>query len=247
MKANKNIMVRKVVSGLMAVSILFMFNQCVQEYEEVKEVAATITPPSDYNHSNIIEDDGNSAPITEEAEVVPPNFSEQGDTVIARTATSVGLKNFEQIDASFSALTGIPRSNNNVRSAYNDNFLGLPGNNAVKENNASKVMAIFKVASAYCVEAANSNSQLFQGFNLGQASGTALGNNAGKMALVDAVIAGAWGQGVEDGETMSMSRNELSALIDELLQGQGSSAQTTRRVAAGVCAAALSSPQVIYL
>lgn len=255
---------RRVVSGVFAVSILFTFNQCVQEYEEVqvvdKSFEAVGNEAVENPHGNVsteiddfIQDNEESGPITEEADIVPEEEQETGGTVAARTASSVGVLNFEQIDASFSALTGVDRRDfNDVNQAYVDNFLALPGNNSVKEFNASNTMAVFKVASAYCSRMSREaalRDAFFNGIiNVGQTPNQALSNNAQKGAFIDGMIARLWGMNVDEDMVMSPTKVELLALVDELLADENlGAANTTRIVAVGICSAMMSSPQVIYL
>ena len=252
MKSNNNkAWSRRITSGVSAIAILLMFNQCVQEYEEVQEVeVAPIQMPNDSIHS--VGDVG-SGSNEEEADIVPEEEKETGATEVARTAASVGVQNFEQIDASFSALTGMSRfNNNNIRDAYNANFLGLPNNNSVKSFNAANTMAVFKLASTYCSELSNNmtaRNNFYSGvLDLTRAPSQVLANSAQKQAFVDGMMSRVWGSGVEDGDPMNQARSELLLLVDELLADENmGSTNTTRIVAVGICAAMLSSPQVIYL
>lgn len=240
---------RRITSGVSAIAILLMFNQCVQEYEEVQEVeVAPIQMPNDSIHS--VGDVGSGE---EDADIVPEEEKETGATEVARTAASVGVQNFEQIDASFSALTGMSRfNNNNIRDAYNANFLGLPNNNSVKSFNAANTMAVFKLASTYCSELSNNmtaRNSFYNGvLDLTRTPSQVLATAAQKQAFIDGMMTRLWGAGVEEGNPMNQARSELLLLVDELLADENmGSANTTRIVSVGICAAMLSSPQVIYL
>lgn len=279
MKTNNKAWARRVTSAVSACAILVMFNQCVQEYEEVQEVEfSPVTMPNDNIHNDIgagevpVEPPQSGGAIIEEAPIVPEEEKEKGATIAARTAASVGVLNFEQIDATFSAITGMSRFNNtDIRNAYNENFLGLPETNDIKSFNAANTMAVFKLASQYCASMVQNNTarnNFFNGIiNLDQAPSSVLSNSTQKLAFVNGMISKIWGDNVADtdmlngydamkldadGNEVMMpipgARNELMSLVDDLLDGenQGSS-NTSRSVAIGVCAAMLSSPQVIYL
>ena len=269
MKTNNKAWIRRVSGAFTACAVLLMFNQCVQEYEELNEVEVSkISAPNDNIHNNI----GGGEPEQEEADITPEEEREVGATAAARTAASVGVLNFEQIDATFSSITGMSRFNNaDIRNAYNENFLGLPDSNNIKSFNAANTMAVFKLASQYCasmVSNASARDAFFSGIiNMNQAPNSVLSNNTQKNAFVDGMIAKIWGSNVYDNQmlngyqAMTLDANgnevmtnipgaktELLGLVDDLLEDEslGSSA-TTRAVATGVCAAMLSSPQVIYL
>lgn len=270
MKTNNKAWARRLTGAISACAIMLMFNQCVQEYEEVQEVEfEKINMPNDDIHNDFTGDNP-GGPIEDEADITPEEEKERGATEAARTAASVGVLNFEQIDATFSAITGMSRFNNNdIRDAFNENFLGLPESNDIKAFNAANTMAIFKLASQYCASmVANTTARnaFFGDFiNLNQSPNSVLSNSTQKRAFVDGMISKAWGVADDEmlngyqamkldadgNEVMSSipgARNELLSLVDDLLDGENlGQSNTTRAVAIGVCSAMLSSPQVIYL
>ena len=244
MKLNNN-WKTKFISSFSALGILVLFNQCVGQYEEIQEV-----------QFEKVKDSGSPGPTDSfhgDGDIVPAGQGETGATEVARTAASVGVLNFEQIDASFQSITGVDRRLfNDVNNAYNDNFLGLPGNNSVKEYNASHTMAIFKVASAYCARMKNQTDlrNIFYGgfINLNLSPNQVLANAAQKSSFIDGMIDKIWGVDVGDPSVIEATKQEMLVLLDELLEDESpTSSATTRRVATGVCAAMLSSPQIIYL
>ena len=245
MKLNNN-WKTKFISSFSALGILILFNQCVGQYEEIQEVQfeATVNDTDNSSQTNSFHDEG---------DIVPEEEAETGATEVARTAASVGVLNFEQIDASFQSITGVDRRLfSDVNNAYIDNFLGLPGNNSVKEYNASHTMAVFKVASAYCARMKNQtdlSNNFYGGFiNLNLSPNQVLANAAQKSSFIDGMIDKIWGVDVGDPSVIEQTKQEMLVLLDELLEGESpTSSATTRRVATGVCAAMLSAPQIIYL
>ncbi len=80
----------------------------------------------------------------------------------------VGLRTFEEIDASMSALTGVPRNNSAVAATYNTIKQQLPSSENITGFLSSHQVAVSQLAIEYCselVDDASLRSSLFPGFN----------------------------------------------------------------------------------
>ncbi len=235
------------VSSVLALLLVFVtFTQCVetlevQEVEVVKKDKPVV--PDDEIHKGI-------APIPTEGSV-SNEFVETGATEVARAVSSVGIKDFEQIYRSMSVLTGVdPANHNSIRSAYGDLNTQLPNENSVKQFNSENQFDFFKLGSEFCdvmMNDANYYNPIFDSVNMGQSPNQAL-NAAGKAALVQDLMDHFWGVGVQDATMMAQSKLDLVVLIDDLLVGENlGSAATTRKVAKGVCASIIATPQITML
>lgn len=242
----------KIVSSLLLAFIFVAFNQCVIDEMQVTKVE---TPPlqnempKDEIHGGgsavgDVVGGGNSASQVE--------FSEQGATVVARTSSLVGIKDFEQIHRTMSVVTGInPQDHNAIRNAYSDLSTQLPSANDVKQFSSSIQLAIFKLGSEYCDEMVDNGTYrnaVFVSINLGQSPNQVLNNDTGKLNLINDILNRFWGNNVQDAAVLANARTELLALTNQLLQGENrGSANTTRDVAKGVCASVIGTPQITML
>ncbi len=67
-------------------------------------------------------------------------------------ATSLGVRSFREIDATFSRLTGVSRQHSRVRRVYTEISALLPRRNSFSSFQAPMQVGIFHLSSAYCAE-----------------------------------------------------------------------------------------------
>ncbi len=175
-------------------------------------------------------------------------------------ASRIGLKTFDEIDATYSAVTGVDRMNFvNVDMTFQELRQSLPAVPDINTFLSSHQVAIAQLAIAYCDAMIGSNASpnpdattKFPGFNFSAAPGTAfsVGNRG---VYVNKLINDIMGTGLASQPTLAVVYGELASasgagvtrpdnLIDRLLNPPpGAVASDTRALSKGVCAAMLGS------
>ena len=237
-----------IVSILLGVA--FTFTQCVEKtaVQEVEFNPQVVVDPHDDGTG------GSTQAVTEGVDggSITGEFSETGATEVARSVTSVGVKNFEQIYLSMSVVSGInPKDENQISNTYNDLSTQLPNENDVKQFGSSTQFAIFKLGSEFCdvmLENQNYYNSVFTSLNVASSPNTVLSNDTQKSRLVDDLINRFWGAGVQDNLMVSQTKADLLTLMDDLLQGENlGSGTTTRKVAKGLCASLIITPPITMI
>lgn len=236
---NKNIW--KGASVVMIALMLTTFNQCVvQEYNLAENKV-----------NNVVEEE-------EEEEVVDVpvggsgEFTETGATEVARTITSVGVKDFEEVYYTMSVVTGIdPADEESIRNTFADLRTQLPFDSSIKQYTTANQIAVIKLGGEFChilFSKSQYYNNFFNNFNIGQTPNQTLVNQASKDTLIDEFINKFWGQNTQPAEVENIARAELSLLIDDLLVGENmNSSGTTRDVAKGVCSSLIASAPLVLL
>jgi len=237
---NKNIW--KLSSILMITLMLTFFNQCVvQEFE------------ADVNKQGI----GEVEEIEEEVVVDNPGggsgeFVETGATEVARTITSVGVKDFEEVYYTMSIVTGIdPENEGSIRNAYGDLKTQLPYENSIKSYTTANQIAIVKLGGEFC-HILFSKSQyyntFFNNFNIGETPNQSLMDTTKRMIFINEFIDKFWGIDTQPVNVEQVAYDEINILIDELLVGENmNSSNTTRDIAKGVCSTLIASAPLVLL
>ncbi len=254
MKAKSRVAATAVSLGLM----LFSFNHCVLD-QKVNTKKPSTTNTTESTSGDPVSDNtgntGNQTPVipTPIVEVTPtpapgPDPVMPPPAVIQAQEIDVGVKNFEQINASMSVLTGVSEMNNSVRNTYNDLEVQLPSRNNVKSFLAANQVAITKLAAEYCDALVNSGTLrqgVWPGFDFGAAPNQSLANSVQKTNLIEQTLNRFWGTNV--GGDRSVALIEMRSLLDELLAGENQNATTTQTTVKGLCTAALASAQVTLI
>ncbi len=89
--------------------------------------------------------------------------------------SDIGVRTFEEINATIAAITGIPVTNVVVDAVYDDYFQQLPTVEAIDAFLPSHQMAIAQLAMTSCSELVDNNPGYFAGFNFSQTAMTAFG------------------------------------------------------------------------
>jgi hypothetical protein len=163
------------------------------------------------------------------------------------TEVAIGTKNYLQINATFSALTGVPSNNEKVLAKFEEVKGGLPSNNDIKLVSASVQNAINQLAAEYCREMINDQSlrvARLPNFNIDEDVSTAL-DAEGTGQLVSDLIQSFWrGFSASQDESAIDIMNEI---VDEIKVGIDASNAGTQAIAVGMCTVTLSSPIVITI
>jgi hypothetical protein len=157
-----------------------------------------------------------------------------------------GVKNFAQINAALSQITGVPVSNTAVNTLYNTLQQSLPAANDLGAFLPSHQTAISALADQYCNIAVTTNAAtMFPGLNL-NANGntqTYFANQANINLVADPLVARALGTNVNP--TMEAAiRAELNTLIPARAALTSTAAGRTASIVQAACTAVLGSAAV---
>lgn len=166
------------------------------------------------------------------------------------TASRIGLKTFDEIDATFSAVTGVERTDfANVDMTFRELRQSLPAVEDISTFLSSHQVAIAQLAIAYCDALVNVNGNtgsgtMFPGFNFDAPEATAFGSGNRDLfvnPLIDRIMGTSLGSQPDRADvyaelaSFTASGNRPNNLVQRLLDGTGS----TRAISKGVCAAML--------
>lgn len=162
----------------------------------------------------------------------------------------IGLRNFAEINASLSALTGVSKTNASVRTTYNKVEQQLPTLTNIEGFLAAQQMGITQLAVAYCnalVDDTSLRSSYFSGFNFGASAATAF-SPSGRAQVIDPLLKSLLAGDIASGGTLGTQANpteiraELNQLIDRMTAcGTGCSSNRTATTVKATCAAAMGS------
>ncbi len=114
-------------------------------------------------------------------------------------ASEIGLRNFEEISASMSAMTGIATTNPRVAETYNRVREQLPTVENIEGFLSSHQVGAAQMAIEYCNELVDDNglrATYFPGFNFGAAAATAFDSPAERAQITGPLTARAVGTGL---------------------------------------------------
>jgi len=157
--------------------------------------------------------------------------------------SDIGYRVFEQIDATMSKITGVPRTNSTVRATYGLVKQQLPTVAGIDAFLSSHQIGIAQLGSSYCsalVEDNTMRSSFFPGLDLNVSS---LATTTERNAVIDPLLSRAVGSGLVSQPVSTDVRSELNNLMDRLCTGGSCTAGSTRVkvVVKAVCTAALAS------
>lgn len=159
----------------------------------------------------------------------------------------IGMRTFEQINQSFSRITGVPTTNAGVRATYLQVQQQLPPVPNIQAFLASHQTGIAQLAIKYCsVMVDTQATSFFPQLSIGASAATQFagsGPGSGKDILVLPLLQKAIGTGLASQPADADVRTELEGLINKLI-GNGASSAT---VAKAACAATLGSGAISIL
>lgn len=168
-------------------------------------------------------------------------------------ASRVGMKTFDEIDATYSAVTGVDRMDfTSVDMTFQELRQSLPAVEDINTFLSSHQVAIAQLAISYCDAMIGSNASpnpdaatKFPGFQFGSAPGVAFAAGTERDKFVNPLINDIMGTGLASQPAFADVYSELASfsaagtrpdnLIDRLLAG----GSDTRAISKGVCAAML--------
>jgi hypothetical protein len=159
--------------------------------------------------------------------------------------SNLGVKNFAQINAALSSITGVPTSTAAVNTLYNTLQQSLPPTNELGAFLASHQTAISALADQYCNIAVNTNTTaMFPGLTLTNANAaTYFATQANRNFVIDPLVARAIGTNVNTTVETAV-RTELNSLIPTLAAINSTTAGRTASITQAACTAVLGSAAV---
>jgi hypothetical protein len=175
----------------------------------------------------------------------------QGDPEsIAAISTSVGVRNFEQVNATMAALTGIV-GNSQINTKYNNLKGQLPADNDIKSFSFSGQSAVTELAAEYCtvlITNANNTYTTQRTAAVGTINFAALPTVAlgatGRADVALSLLTKFWGSGFVNQPNAAQSQTTISTLINDLVVGEPNTTATTRNAVIGACTSVLASAPV---
>lgn len=162
---------------------------------------------------------------------------------------AIGIRDFAEVNATMSAVTGIPTTEPNVAATYDLVYQAMPVDTGIQGFVSSQQMGITQLAIQYCaalVDDPAARTAYFPGFNFAAPVGSAF-DATGRSQIIDPLVDGIIGNsniGSQPDHTQVTS--ELNWLIDELVNcGASCESDRTVRVVKGTCAAALGSAAML--
>ena len=169
----------------------------------------------------------------------------------------VGIRNFDQINYSLSAITGVAPTSAigvtgqpaTVALVYAAEKSSLPTGNDVKAISPAQVSSATKVAAAYCSGLINvpanatQRTAIFGTFNFAGLPSAVFTDNSALISSLTAL----WGSNLASNGDMANYKAILDQLIKDLVAGKPDTAATTTAAVTGACAATLgSAPVLLY-
>jgi len=160
-------------------------------------------------------------------------------------SADIGMRVFDELNATMSALTGISTQSPGVVLTYDTVKQSLPTIETIDTFVSAHPVAVAQLAIQYCdalVEDVGKRATYFPGFNFDVAPATALGasGSAGRAIVLDALVGRMVDPALATDPVVGDVRGELNALITRLSSGQATAARTQTIVKA-TCAALLGS------
>ncbi len=152
-----------------------------------------------------------------------------------------GIRDFAEINATMSKVTGISVAHPDVQAVYDNVFQAMPVQPKIAGFISSQQMGIAQLAFEYCstlVDDPTARAAFWPGFNFGAAKGTAFNNRA---LVTDPLVANVVGINLPTQPDEAAVAAELNALMDQLIAGSGN----TIAIMKGTCASALGSAAML--
>jgi len=177
--------------------------------------------------------------VTEPAPLAPPP---PPDGV---PVPDIGLKTFDEINATMSVVTGIPVTEAAVAATFDRVRQQLPVNDGIETFLSSQQVGVAQLAIEYCnalVEDSSRRTTVFPGFNFSAPAAQAFDTPAERALVVDPLVARMVGQNIGSEPTAAEVRTEVDALMTRLSAcGAGCTADRTETIVKASCAAVLGS------
>lgn len=182
---------------------------------------------------------GNTNVRTEPAPLVPPPPPD------GEPQPDIGVRVFDEINATMSAITGVSTQNPDVEQTYETVKQQLPTVESIEGFLSAHQVAVAQLAIEYCnalVESPALRTAFFPGFDFAQPAAAAFDTAGERDLVLDPLIARVMNSNVATQPTVAEVKTELNGLMDTLTACGGScAADRTATVVKATCAATLGS------
>ncbi|MFA3793116.1 LamG domain-containing protein [Aliiglaciecola sp. SL4] len=164
--------------------------------------------------------------------------------------SEIGVRNFAEINASMSVVTGVPTSNAAVKAAFEKLKQQLPSVTNIDSYLASNQMAVTQMAIKYCdqlVENSSLRTDYFSGFDFTQSADSAFIDQDRNLILTP-LLDRAIGSNIATQPQRDQVSTELNNLIDTLTNCSGNKvcdATYTQTIVKATCAATIGSAALL--
>jgi hypothetical protein len=163
---------------------------------------------------------------------------------------SYGIRDFAEINATMSNLTGVPTTQSAVKTTYNAVFQALPVATEIEGFLSSQQMGVTQLAISYCSALVDGNGSIpaatyFPGFNFAAPVSTAFDSQAKTNQVIDPLLARMVGTNVSTQPASSTTKPELEGLIARLENCSATKCADTKGVVKAACAAVLGSAAML--
>ncbi|GAA5217504.1 LamG domain-containing protein [Corallincola platygyrae] len=161
----------------------------------------------------------------------------------------IGMRNFAEINASMSVMTGVATTADGVQETYLTVQQQLPSVINIETFLSSHQMAVTQLAIKYCdalVEDSSLRTAYFPGFDFSVSANAAF-DATGRSQIIDPLVENMLGAGLATQPDAADVESELNDLIDRLtVCADGCDANRTRTVVKASCAAVLGSAAMLF-
>lgn len=155
------------------------------------------------------------------------------------------MRVFSEINATMSAVTGVPITNGNVRQTYRTVEQQLPSTEDIEGFLSAHQVGVSQLAIEYCNELVSSNglrALYFPGFDFNASAASAFAGAANRDLIFDPLLVNMMNTGLATQPDFATVKQELDGLVDGLTAcGAGCAPDRTQTVVKAVCAAVLGS------
>jgi hypothetical protein len=176
-----------------------------------------------------------SRAYTDNTQLSTPNTTDKAPV------SDVGYRLFEEIDATMSKITGVPRTNSTVKATYNLVKQQLPTVEGMEGFLSAHQIGIAQLGSSYCsalVGDTTLRAAFFPGFNFSTAT---LGNATERNLIINPLIAKTISTGLITQPASANVSAELNSLMDDLCPGGTCAVSRTPIVVKAACTAVVAS------
>ncbi len=160
------------------------------------------------------------------------------------SAPEIGLRLFEEIDASMSVLTGVSRAQSEVQTTYETIKQQLPSSENINGFLSAHQVGVSQLAIGYCsalVDDPTLRAGYFPGFDFSTSYTSAFASNTARDQIIDPLLLRMMGSGLAVQPDELVVKTELNALIDKLSICLENCDDRTATVVKATCAAVLGS------
>jgi hypothetical protein len=163
----------------------------------------------------------------------------------SQPAADIGLRTFDEVNATMARITGVSRNESNVKTTYDTIKQQLPTVENIEGFLASHQVAISQLAIEYCnalVEDSALRSAFFPGVDFNAAAATAFDTPGERALIAEPLLDNVMGSNL----ATQPADNAVQAELDDLIVGLsscsgGCAADRTKTIAKAACAATLGS------